>query len=265
MRLIAQKASADLGQPIVIDNRTGGAGSVGAMAVKQALPDGHTLFMGHVGTHAINPTLFNDLRFDPLKDFAPITELLSFPTILVVPAASTAKSVTDLAALVKGSPGQLTYASQGVGAGGHMMGEMFKLALAAPIIHVPYRGAGPAITDLVAGRVDMMFAGYFGVSPHVEAGTLRVLAAAGDKRMDALPKAPTMAEAGYLGLALDVWFGLLAPAGTPAPIVARLNQAFVKDPVLTSAACATMALTTSGRAHRSRYRPPREGHSRCWG
>lgn len=228
MRLIAQKAAVDLGQPIVIDNRAGGAGNVGALAVKQAPPDGYTLFMGHVGTHAINVALFPDLRFNPSKDFSPITVLYSFPTILVVPARSPARSVAELAALVKEQPGKLTYASQGIGAGGHLMGEMFKSRLGVPIIHVPYRGAAPAVTDLLAGRVDMMFVSYFAAGPHIESGALRVLAIASSKRMDVLPKTPTMTEAGYPGLELDVWFGLLAPVGTPEPVVTQLNAAFVK-------------------------------------
>jgi tripartite-type tricarboxylate transporter receptor subunit TctC len=228
MRLIAQKAAQELKPPVIIDNRPGGAGNVGAVAVKQATPDGYTLFMGHVGTHAINPALFPDLKFDPLKDFAPITELFSFPPILVVPARSPAHSVAELAALVKANPGRLTYASQGIGAGGHLMGEMFKVRLGTSIIHVPYRGAAPAVTDLVAGRVDMMFASYFAAGPHIEAATLRVLAVASDKRMDIIPNTPTMAEVGFPGLELNVWFGLLAPAGTPQTIVETLNRAFVK-------------------------------------
>ena len=227
MRIIAHRASAILGQPIIIDNRGGGTGIVGAMAVRQAAADGYTLFMGHVGTHAVNSALMK-LPYDPIKDFVPITELFTFPTVLVVPAASPAKSVADLGAIAKARPGQLSFASPGMGSGNHIMGEMFRLALNTSIVHVPYRGVAQAVPDLVAGRTDMMFVSYIAAGAQIQAGTLRPLAVAGAQRLPALPNTPTMAEAGFPSVAMDVWFGLLAPAGTPSPIVEQLSVAFSK-------------------------------------
>lgn len=227
MRIIAQKASEILGQTIVIDNRGGGTGIVGAVAAKQADPDGYTLFMGHVGSHAVNSSLMK-LPYDPIKDFVPVSELFTFQTVLVVPEANPAKSVADLAAQVKARPGQMTYASPGLGSGNHIMGEMFRLAVKAPITHVPYRGVAQAVPDLVAGRTDLMFVSYIAAGPQIQAGKLRPLAVAGKQRLPNLPDTPTMAEAGFPTVAMDVWFGLLAPAGTPAPIVDQLAVAFNK-------------------------------------
>ena len=168
MRLLAQKVAESLKQTIVIDNRPGGAGNVAAMAIKNAPPDGYLLMMGHTGTHAINPALYSDLKFDPVKDFQPITALISFNNILVVPEASPAKSVAELVALAKSKPDGLSYGSQGVGTGGHLLGELFAKQTGVKLVHVPYRGIAPAVTDTVAGRMDMLFASYVSTGGHIE-------------------------------------------------------------------------------------------------
>jgi len=228
MRLVASKASETLKQTIVIENRPGAAGNVAAMATKNAPPDGYLLMLGHTGTHAINPTLYDDLKFDPIKDFTPITGLVTFNNILNVPAASPAKTVAELVTYAKTKPEGLSYGSQGVGTGGHLLGVLFAKQAGIKLVHVPYRGVAPAVTDTVAGRVDMLFAGYLSSGSHVEAGRLRLLAIAGSTRHPRLPDVPTTAEAGYPDVRMDQWFGLFAPAKTPAAIVQKLNAEFVK-------------------------------------
>ncbi len=227
MRLLSAKVSEAVKQTIVIDNRPGGGGNVAAMALKNASPDGYTLMMGHTGTHAINATLYPDLKFDPIKDFQPITALISFNNILVVPEASPAKTVAELVALARSKPEGLTYASQGVGAGGHLLGVILAKQAGLKLVHVPYRGVAPAVTDTVAGRVDMMFSSYLTASPHIKSGKLRMLAIAGARRHPEIPDVPTTAEAGFPSVVMEQWFGLFAPAGTPDPVVRRLNREFV--------------------------------------
>ena len=228
MRLTAQKVSEAIGKPIIIDNRPGGAGNVAAMTIKNATPDGYLLMMGHTGTHAINPSLYTDLKFDPVKDFQPITALISFNNILVVPAASPAKTVAQLVELAKSKPDGLIYGSQGVGTGGHLLGELFAKHAGVKLVHVPYRGIAPAVTDTVAGRMDMLFSSYLSAAGHIESGALRMLAIAGTARHPRIPDVPTMPEAGFPEVQMQQWFGLFAPAGTPAPIVRKLNAEFVK-------------------------------------
>jgi tripartite-type tricarboxylate transporter receptor subunit TctC len=228
MRLVSHKVSESTGQTIIIENRPGAAGNVAAMAIKNAPPDGYLLMMGHTGTHAINATLYTDLKFDPVKDFQPITALISFNNILVVPAASPAKSVADLVALAKARPEGLSYGSQGIGTGGHLLGVLLAKHAGVKLVHVPYRGIAPAVTDTVAGRMDMLFASYVSVRPHIEGGRLRMLAIASTERHPNIPDVPTMAEAGYPDVQMQQWFGLFAPAGTPEPIVKKLNTEFVK-------------------------------------
>ena len=228
MRLVSKRVSERLKQPIVIDNRPGGAGNVAALAIKNAPKDGYTLMMGHTGTHAINATLYSDLKFDPARDFAPITPLISFNNILIVNEGSTAKSAKQLVALGKSKADGLTYASQGVGTGGHLLGVILAKQTGINLIHVPYRGVAPAVTDMVAGRVDLMFSSYVTAGPHIESGKLRMLAIAGAKRHPKFPELPTMAEAGFPGVEMEQWFGLFAPAGTPEPVVRKLNEAFVE-------------------------------------
>jgi tripartite-type tricarboxylate transporter receptor subunit TctC len=183
--------------------------------------------LGHTGTHAINATLYPDLKFDPAKDFAPIAPLISFNNILIVHQASAAKSAKELVALAKSRPDGLTYASQGVGTGGHLLGVILARQTGVELLHVPYRGVAPAVTDMVAGRVDLMFSSYVTAGPHIESGKLRMLAIAGAKRHPSFPDLPTMGEAGFAGVEMEQWFGLFGPAGMPAGVVRKLNEAFV--------------------------------------
>jgi tripartite-type tricarboxylate transporter receptor subunit TctC len=228
MRLLSKYVAERLKQTIIIENRPGGGGNVAALATKNAARDGYTLMMGHTGTHAINATLYPDLKFHPAKDFAPVSPLISFNNVLIVHQSSPAKSAKDLVALAKSKADGLTYASQGVGTGGHLLGVILAKQQSIKLVHIPYRGVAPAVTDIVGGRVDFMFASYLAARPFVEAGTLRMLAIAGSKRHPVIAQVPTMEEAGFPGVAMDQWFGLFAPAGTPAPIVKLLNEAFVE-------------------------------------
>jgi tripartite-type tricarboxylate transporter receptor subunit TctC len=228
MRLVSKHVSDRLKQNIVIENRPGGAGNVAALAIKNAPKDGYTLMMGHTGTHAINVTLYPDLKFDPVKDFSPITPLISFNNTLIINSGSTAKSAKELVSFGKTKPDGLTYASQGVGTGGHLLGVILAKQAGVKLIHVPYRGVAPAVTDMVAGRVDLMFSSYVTAGPHIEDGKLRMLAIAGAKRHPKFPELPTMAEAGFPGVEMEQWFGLFGPAGIPEPIVRKLNAAFVE-------------------------------------
>jgi len=227
-RLVAKKVSENTGQLIVVESRPGGGGAVGAAMVKQAQPDGHTLFQANSGTHAANIWLYPSLPYDPIKDFEPITLMWSFPQLLVVPADGPVKSVNDLATFAKTKPGGLSYGSQGNGSGGHLLGAMFSRAVDAPMVHVPYRGAGPAALDVSTGRLDFLFVSYASVLPFYQSGKARILAVSSARRLTALPNVPTMAEAGFPGLEMETWFGLLAPAGTPVPIVGKLHDAFAR-------------------------------------
>jgi tripartite-type tricarboxylate transporter receptor subunit TctC len=228
MRIASQKAAEILKQPIVIENRPGGAGNLAAVTIKHAPPDGYLLMMGHTGTHAINPSLYTNLNFDPVKDFAPVAPLIAFNNILLVPADSPAKSVKDLVALAKSKPQGVTYGSQGIGTGGHLLGVLLAKHAGIKLLHVPYRGIAPAVIDAVAGRVDFIFSSYLSSAGYIESGKLRMLAIAGSARHPRIPDVPTMAEAGYPDVQMQQWFGLFAPAGTPRPIVQKLNAAFVR-------------------------------------
>jgi tripartite-type tricarboxylate transporter receptor subunit TctC len=227
-RIVGKKVTENTGQILVMESRAGGGGAIGAAVVKQALPDGHTLFQANAGTHAANQALYATLPYDPIKDFRPITLMWSFPQLLAVPLDSPAKSVSELVALAKSKPGGLSFASQGTGSGGHLLGEMLKARTGANMVHIPYRGAGPAALDLAAGRVDFFFVSYSSALSFLQAGKVRVLAVTSPKRLPALPDAPTMREVGFAGIELDAWFGLVAPAGTTDPVIGKLNAAFVQ-------------------------------------
>ena len=227
-RLVAKRVTENTGQSVIVESRPGGGGSVAAAAVKRALPDGHTLFQANSGTHAANVTLYPSLPYDAVKDFAPITLMWSFPSLLVVPADSPAKSIDELAAYAKTKPGGLSYGSQGNGSSGHLLGATFSRHVGVPMVHVPYRGAGPAALDVATGRIDFLWVSYASVLPHYLSGKVRALAVTSAKRLTALPQIPTVAEVGYPAFELDTWFGLLAPAGTPEPVIAKLNAAFVQ-------------------------------------
>ncbi len=227
-RLVAKKVTDNTGQIFVIESRGGGGGAIAAAAVKQALPDGNTLLQANAGTHAANVALYPSLAYDPVKDFKPITLMWSFPQVLAVPLNSPVKSIAELVALAKSKPGGLSFASQGTGASGHLLGEMLKARTGAPMVHVPYRGAGPAGVDLAAGRVDFFFVAYASIVSLMQAGKVRAIAVTAQQRMPVLPEVPTTAEAGFAGLALDAWFGLVAPAGTPDAAIGKLFTAFTQ-------------------------------------
>jgi len=226
-RLVAQRVQEATGQPTIIDNKPGAGGIIGAMAVKQAAPDGHTIFAGHAATHAINASLYAKLPYDPIRDFRPITTFMSFPSVIVVPASLPVTNMQELVALARSKPGGLSYSSQGVGTGGHLQGAMLEKAIGAPLVHVPMKGAAAATTEVVAGRVDLLFSSYITAGPFVRDGRLRMIAMASHKRSPALPDLSTTAEQGLKGVELDYWFGFLAPAGTPDPVVKRLNELLV--------------------------------------
>jgi len=230
IRPVAQKVAEQMNASIIVENRPGGGGNVASIAAKQAAPDGYTLFLTNNGPFAVNPHLFPKLGFDPVKDFKPITTVVTFPSVLAVPASSPAKTTADLIemAKAKSKSGGITYGSQGLGSGGHINAEMFGLAIGAPLVHIPYKGSGQAVGDLAAGRFDFIFAGYLSVQGLTEDKRVRLLGITSPKRSPSLPDLPTLTEQGYPEVELDVWHALVAPAGTPDAIVKRLNAEFVK-------------------------------------
>jgi tripartite-type tricarboxylate transporter receptor subunit TctC len=227
-RTVGHQLTAALGQQVVIDNRAGAGGIIGAETAAKAAPDGYTLFLGGVGSHGINPNLHAKLPYDPVRDFAPVTLIASAPLILVVHPSVPAKSVKELIQLAKAKPGQLNFASNGAGGSSHLAAEMFKMMTATAMVHVPYKGLSPALTDLLSGQVQLMFSSTVAILPQVRAGRLRSLALTAAKRSPALPDVPTVAESGVAGYETASWYGVLAPAGTPQPIVDRLNREIVR-------------------------------------
>jgi tripartite-type tricarboxylate transporter receptor subunit TctC len=227
-RAIASELAKNLGQPVTVDNRPGAGGNIGGAEAARSAPDGYTLFMTTSGINAINPALYAKMPFDPVKDLAPVIALVSLSNVLVVHPSVKANSVAELIALAKAEPGKLTYASSGYGTSIHMSGEMFKHMARVDILHVPYKGSAPAITDLLGGQVMIMFDNLPSALPHIKAGKLRALAVTGAQRDPLLPDVPTVAEAGVPGYESGVWFGLAVPAGTPKEEIARLNEAAVK-------------------------------------
>lgn len=222
-RLIGQQLSTRLGQQFVIDNRPGAGGSIGTDIVAKAPADGYTLLLGTVATHSINPSLYARLPYDAVKDFAPISLLATLPNVLVVNPSLPVRSVRELVALAKAKPGTLTFASGGNGTTHHLSGELFKRMAGVDMTHVPYKGNAPAIADVLGGQVSMMFDNIGNSLPHIKAGKLRALALTGAVRAPVLPSLPTLTELGFAGFNITSWFGLFAPAGTPQPIVERLN------------------------------------------
>jgi tripartite-type tricarboxylate transporter receptor subunit TctC len=222
-RTLAQKLS-EAGKTAVVENRTGGAGAIAATAVAKAPPDGYTLYIGFHQTQTILPHLMTNLTYDAEKDFAPISLIAASANVLVIHPSVPANSVRELVAHAKANPGKLTYASQGNGSSGHIVGEQFKQVTGTSVTHVPYRGAAPAVQDLVAGHVSMMFDIAPLAKTQIEAKTVRGLAVAGSQRLAVLPDLPSMAEAGLPELEGGPWFGLLAPAGTPRPIIDWLSN-----------------------------------------
>ena len=224
-RLIADRLTAALGQPFIVENRPGAGGSVGAKMVASSDPDGHTLMFSTPGPVVVSPLINRNAGYDTLKSFAPVAIVSQSPLLLIVHPSVPAKTVKELVAYAKANPGKVHYPSPGFGTQPHLVGEMFKSMTGLDIVHVPYRGSAPAITDLLAGQMQIYFDNFANVLQHVESGKLRALAVTGDARVPQLPEVPTMAQSGFGAIAATYWNGLLAPAGTPPAIVARLNTA----------------------------------------
>jgi tripartite-type tricarboxylate transporter receptor subunit TctC len=221
-RLVGGKLAESLGQPVVVENKAGASGTIAADAVAKAPADGYTLLQNSITTHGIGPHLFQTLPYDPVKDFAPVSGLALLPLIMSVNAELPAKDVKELIAYAKTH--SVNFASSGSGGAPHMAGELFKSVTGAPIVHVPYKGSGPAVADVVGGRVQIMFDAAPSLIAHVRSGKLRVLAAASSERNRLLPDVSTFAELGYPQIDVSLWYGLLAPAGTPRAVVEKLNR-----------------------------------------
>jgi tripartite-type tricarboxylate transporter receptor subunit TctC len=225
-RLVGGKLAESLGQPVLVDNRAGAGGTIATESVARAPADGYTLLQNSITTHGVGPHLYAKLPYDPVKDFAPVTGLALLPLIMAINAELPAKSVDELVRYSKSHA--LNFASSGNGGAPHMAAELFKSETGASLTHVPYKGSGPAVADLVGGRVQIMFDAAPSLIQHVKSGKLRVLAAASARRNPLLPEVPTFAELGYPKIAVSLWYGLLAPAGTPRAVVDRLNRETVK-------------------------------------
>ena len=222
-RLLAQKMSESWGQPVVVENRPGAGGIIGTDAGAKAPADGHTLTMGAVSTHAINVGLYKKLPYDPVKDFAAVAPVAIVPNLLVVNPSLGVSTIAELIALARSKPGQLSYASAGAGTTLHISCELFKSLAKVDIVHVPYKGSAPAISDVMGGQVPIMCDSITSSQPHIKAGKLKVLAITSVTRSSTMPQVPTMVEAGVAGYEMNPWFGLFAPAGTPAAVVARVH------------------------------------------
>jgi tripartite-type tricarboxylate transporter receptor subunit TctC len=226
-RALADKLQQSLGQPVIVESKPGAGATLGADYVAKARPDGYTLLVGAVH-HTIATSVYRKLPYDFQKSFAPVTTIALVPNVLVVNAANPAKSVAELVAQAKAQPGKLNYGSNGNGTAQHLIGTQFENVTGTDIVHIPYKGSGPLVTDLLGNQVTMSFDTLTPVLPHIKAGKLRALAVTTAKRASALPDVPTLEEAGVKGIAIGTWFGLLAPAATPKEIVARLNAEAVK-------------------------------------
>jgi tripartite-type tricarboxylate transporter receptor subunit TctC len=227
-RWVAEQLSPALGQPVLVDNKPGAGGNLGAEAAAKSPADGHTLVVVHQGIVAINPHLYERTGFDALKDFAAVTRIVDTTLMLMVPQASPVTSVSDLLRLAREKPGQLSYSSSGIGTPPHLAAELFRRMGGVAVVHIPYKGATPSMIDLLAGRVAFSIDSPASHGPHVKAGKLRALAVTSRERLAAFPEVPTMTEAGLPGYEYHGWIGLLAPAGTPAEIIRRLNAELVK-------------------------------------
>jgi len=223
-RLIGERLSAALGQPVVIENRGGAGGNIGAEAVAKSTPDGYTLLMATTGVMSINNALYRNMSFDAAKELEPVIFIASITNVLIVPADSSLKSVGELIAAAKAAPGTLTFASSGAGASTHMSAELFKLMAGVDLMHVPYKGSGQAMPDVISGRVSMMFENMPGAVSYIKGGKLRALAVTGLKRTPVLPQVPTVAESGVPGYESLSWSGIAVAAGTPREVIARLNR-----------------------------------------
>ena len=227
-RLVGSKLAEQLGHQVVLDNRAGGNGAIGTQIMAQAVPDGYTIGLAYIATLATNPAISGDVGYDPINDFAPITQLTASANVLAVHPSVAANSIKEFVALAKAKPGQLNYASGGIGTIGHLSSELLQHAAGIKLNHIAYKGSGQAVIDLLGGHVGIMFSGMAAVAGHAKAGKLKLLAVTGKERMTIAPDIPTIAESGYPGFEAVGWFGLVAPARTPRMIVNRLNAETVK-------------------------------------
>ena len=221
-RYTSKLLSENLGQPIVVENRAGGDGNIGVEYVARSAPDGYTLLMGGAGQLAVPPRGVR--KYDPLRDFAPLSMIGEFSSLLAIHPSVPARNVAELVRFAKARPGQINYASSGTGSTGHLVMEMFRLAVGINMVQIPYKGAGQALTDVVAGQVSLIFSNPLGSMPYLKSGRLRGIAVSSAQRLSALPDIPTVAESGYPGFEATIWLSMLAPAGTPKDIVARLSS-----------------------------------------
>ena len=227
-RLIAPRLQQALGQPVIVENKVGAGGNIGADAVAKSAPDGYSLVIGAIATHAINPALYKNLPYDPVRDFRHIALLVQVPNVLVVNNDLPARSVADLVALAKRQPGKLDFASGSTGSTGHLAGELFKQLTGTYMVHIPYKGSAPAVSDLLAGRVALMFDNLASALPNIQSGKVRALAVTTLRRSSFLPELPTLDESGLKGFDMTTWWGLMAPAKTPQPVVDRLAAEALK-------------------------------------
>jgi len=222
-RTIGTRLADALGQQVVVDNRSGGNGNIGMEIVARSPADGHTIVLGYIANLAIAPSLYDKMPYDPVKDFAPITQPASSPNVLTAHPSVQAKSLKELIALAKANPAKLSFASTGVASVGHLTGELINSLAGVRMTHVPYKGSGQAVTDILGGHVQLMFSGFSSTLAHIKSGKLRALAVTGAKRSPALADVPTIAEQGFPGVEATAWYGVLAPAGTPKPVITRLH------------------------------------------
>jgi tripartite-type tricarboxylate transporter receptor subunit TctC len=227
-RSLAVELSKTLGQQVFVDNKPGAAGNIAMQEVATSAPDGHTLILGHIGTLAVNPYIFDKLPYDPVRDFAPVSLLAKVPSLYLVPASSPFRTLKDLVEHARRNPGKLNYGSAGNGSAGHLAMEYLKAASNLFIVHVPYRGTGPQLTDLLAGRTQASSAGLPALLPHIKTGKLRAIAVGTAQRLAQLPDVPTVAEMGFKDFETSQWYGILAPAGTPREVVKRLQEESLK-------------------------------------
>ena len=227
-RLLAQKVGESMKQPVVVDNKPGAGGNIGADLVAKSPPDGYTILMGAVATHAINPTLYSSIPYDAVRDFTPITQVASTPNVLVVNPAVPANDVKSFIAHAKANPGKLNFGSGSTGSAGHLAGELFNAQAGVKMTHVPYKGAAPAMQDLLGGRIELMFDNLASSLAQVKAGKVRALAVTTAKRSSLAPDLPTIAESGLPEFDISTWFGVFAPAGVPRDIVERLHAEFTR-------------------------------------
>jgi tripartite-type tricarboxylate transporter receptor subunit TctC len=227
-RLLAPRLQQALGQPVLIENKPGAGGNIGADFVARSAPDGHTLVMGAIATHAINPSLYPKIPYDPVRDFRHVALIVQVPNVLVVNNELPAKSVRELISLAKENPGKLDFASGSTGSTGHLAGELFKQMTGTFMVHIPYRGAAPATADLFAGRVQFMFDNLASALPHIRSGKVRALAVTTARRSSFLPELPTLEESGLKGFDMTTWWGVMAPGATPPTVVQQLSDEILK-------------------------------------